>query len=639
MAGGYRVSDASGGALSRLNLACPQIGIIKDNVDSEDMGRLKVWIKGSNTLETDPRGWVTCSYASPFAGATDPETLSTALESFEGTQKSYGFWAVPPDLNNEVIVIFINGDMRKAFWTGCIYQKDMNYMVPGIADGASYQSGDFSGNALPVAEYNKLSNTADKRPYYQPLADGLKKQGLLDDDLRGAGNSSSRRGSPSSVCGLLTPGGNQFIMDDGNGSELIRLRTKSGAQVLISETTGHIYINSRDGNSWFELNNDGHIDCYAGAGFSVHTAGDINLNAGGNVNIAAGNDINIKSKNNTNINADANLTQVSLKDTTMSVHGKYTTAKFGDEQTFRGEGGYNVKYDTLTHPVISSTVDNSPPGFPLPTQHQQSLYNNATGGESPATTICDRVPDHEPWSPHAESIPSRIEVEQDASKASRGSVTEKADKPLPVVGSPTKGMKPGLYNPVGYDKNNNPTYTFSGTTTELKPVNDLVTSPEGIQFITRQEGGLQHKKYPDGNGYSIGVGHLIVPSDSAEVKSGVISTETGLALLEADLKRFEAGVKKYVTVPLTQAQFDALVSFAYNTGVGGPAAKGKNAKGLYRLIELSKLNEGNYADVPNTMAGFNKGRLGAGTPLKVLPVLVKRRREEGLMFARTVKTS
>ena len=640
-----RVYRATKGNLSRVDTGKPQIGVVKDNSDSERMGRLKVWIRGSNTLETDPSGWIICNYSSPFAGASDPVTLGNALQDFNSTQTSYGIWAVPPDTGNEVIVQFINGDIRQAYWTGCLYQKAMNYMVPGLAGGASYQSGAYGGNPPPVAEYNKLGTVANQRPAYQPLADGLQLQGLIGDPLRGAGSSSARRESPSQVQGWLTPGGNQFIMDDGEGSELIRIRTVSGAQILISETEGHIYAISRDGKNWFELNNDGNIDMYC-AGFNIHSLGDINLYSGNNVNIESAKDINLKGDNNinvealsnlnlnsasnTNITAGANYNLVSKGDTSVTTHGATINAQYGDVRSWRKAGAYKNIHDTLSHPA-TDVVNNSPPPettATIPTTHQQSILG-ANLVQMPLTTICTRFPDHEPWAPH--DTPSTTSAPPQTSAASyvqapvsRGSIVDKAQVPLPIVGTPTTGMTPGQYIGQGYDKNNNPVYSFAGTTTALAEVASLSTSDEGIEFIKTQE-GFRSKPYPDASGkaYDIGYAHTILPSDPADVRNGPISQETATEILKNDVKIAENGIKKLVKVPLTQSQFDALVDFVYDGGSGM----------LQKSTLLQKLNAGNYADVPSELAKYVYANH------VVLPALVRRRRGEALMFARTVTSS
>jgi lysozyme len=71
-----------------------------------------------------------------------------------------------------------------------------------------------------------------------------------------------------------------------------------------------------------------------------------------------------------------------------------------------------------------------------------------------------------------------------------------------------------------------------------------------------------------------------------------------------------------VTVPLTQGQHDALVSFTYNEGAGR----------LQSSTLLKDLNAGNYAAVP---AEFMKWVFGGGVKL---PGLVTRRRAECKLF-------
>ena len=90
----------------------------------------------------------------------------------------------------------------------------------------------------------------------------------------------------------------------------------------------------------------------------------------------------------------------------------------------------------------------------------------------------------------------------------------------------------------------------------------------------------------------------------------------GEQLLKQDLKIFEQAVNDLVELPLNQKQFDALVSFAFNCGVNA----------LRRSTLLRRLNEGNY----NAAASEFHKWVRAGK--KVLPGLVKRRREESQMF-------
>ena len=58
-------------------------------------------------------------------------------------------------------------------------------------------------------------------------------------------------------------------------------------------------------------------------------------------------------------------------------------------------------------------------------------------------------------------------------------------------------------------------------------------------------------------------GFALKPEDNR-----VFSTEEVDGILKSDLQRFERGVATYCPVELTQGQFDALVSFAFNVGLG-----------------------------------------------------------------------
>ncbi len=72
-----------------------------------------------------------------------------------------------------------------------------------------------------------------------------------------------------------------YIDDAGDG--LIRLRTSNGAQILINDEVGYIYMISRNGNSWMEISDDG-IDMYSAKSISMRAHGDLNFHADGNIN-------------------------------------------------------------------------------------------------------------------------------------------------------------------------------------------------------------------------------------------------------------------------------------------------------------------------------------------------------------------
>jgi hypothetical protein len=64
------------GSSGRVNLAAGiYLAIVKDTVDEQKQGRIRVWIPEFKSNPEDESSWLTVSYCSPFAGSTDPFKL------------------------------------------------------------------------------------------------------------------------------------------------------------------------------------------------------------------------------------------------------------------------------------------------------------------------------------------------------------------------------------------------------------------------------------------------------------------------------------------------------------------------------------------------------------------------------------
>lgn len=195
--------------------------------------------------------------------------------------------------------------------------------------------------------------TKFRKPYNKDFTQVLESQGLLDDEIRGTTTSSARREVPSMVFGISTPGpldkrpgapkypygnqkskadqyfsrlgGSSLVFDDGDDkflrkthaedgpptyarveagerdgdatiphNELVRLRTRTGHQILLHNSEDLIYIGNSRGTAWIEITSDGKIDIHADDSISIMTGADINITAERDINMEAGRNINMK---------------------------------------------------------------------------------------------------------------------------------------------------------------------------------------------------------------------------------------------------------------------------------------------------------------------------------------------------------
>lgn len=333
----------------------PYVGVVKVTVDPLKMGRMGVNIPAlSNTNNPSASQVIWCHYLSPFYGGKPESAVSsTDPESYRENQTSYGFWAVPPDVDTEVLVIFAKGENNEnsAYWMGCIQKPKINQQIPGFGSttrvptstaresgisGQTFYGTDF----LPSGDINRnfqqsgqTLSSADRLdlPLNDLLADQLVEEGLIQDTVRGTTSSSANRESPSQVFGMNTPGriradsrskniglggtpvrpdrslGHSFVMDDGEvggDNQLIRLRTASGHQLLMNDSEGVVYLANGSGKAFIEMDKNGKISIYSDKGIDIRAEGDFNLHADDNINFHAGKKIKFTAEENVVLNAE-----------------------------------------------------------------------------------------------------------------------------------------------------------------------------------------------------------------------------------------------------------------------------------------------------------------------------------------------
>ena len=153
-------------------------------------------------------------------------------------------------------------------------------------------------------------------------------------------------------------------------------------------------------------------------------------------------------------------------------------------------------------------------------------------------------------------------------------------------------------------------------------------SAKALKVIKHHE-GLRFNPYRcPAKLWTIGVGHVLYPEQGKlkiDDRDGFslrpeddrkFTMDEVDAILAADLQRFERGVERFVSVPLTQGQFDALVSFSFNVGLGT----------LQRSTLRAKLNRGNKDGAADELLKYC---MGGG---KILKGLQNRRIDERAMF-------
>ena len=473
----------------------PYLAEITNHLDSTHMGKLEVALKKGIPSKVGSQGETyVVKYLSPFYGIAQTRYQGNNSGDFDDVQKSYGMWMIPPDVGSTVMVIFIEGDPNEGYWFGCALDDAFqNHMVPGIAASDKVimtpeQRKRYGSDYLPVAEFLKKTQTGQNpnpesyaRPVH-PFADRLLSQGLLLDRVRGVTSSGARRDVPSQVFGISTPGpldpngkkgkvgydgnkqtpvsrlgGATFVMDDGdvNGdNELVRIRTRTGHQILMHNSHDLIYIANAAGTAWIEMTAQGKIDIYAGDSVSIHSEADFNFRADRDINLEAGRNFNVNVGNDHSVNLvgdysfianDGKLKFTGSYDKTVGTDMKMTVGSAlhigssklymssagtldlkGATNNFSSSGDTNIAsggnhFETAGKIHMNGPAANqasaataatapSPLGlFSLPNRSTSAGWGDGNYYNAGSiASIMQRVPTHEPWDQHENIDPVRF---------------------------------------------------------------------------------------------------------------------------------------------------------------------------------------------------------------------------------------
>jgi len=433
-----------------------------------------------------------------------PDIGTKVLVIFAEGNANHGYWigCIPADNMN-----FMLPDGRAS-------TENTTSLTPPTLLGKKLPVGEYN---KAIETGSVVDPTLFAKPYNKDFSETLEVQGLLKDEARGTTTTSARREIPSMVFGISTPGpkdrrngaptveigtrdgkiavpsnrlgGSSFVMDDGDENfvrathaedgppiyknkganeeggdrtilqnELVRLRTRTGHQILMHNSEDLIYIGNSRGTTWIEMTSDGKIDIHAQDSVSIMTENDLNITAERDINMEAGRNINLKAagrntkgttgrvqieaKNDYNLHVGKNSKITVMKnqhiavketqyiDTTKSLH-----IKTGQDNRLTATGNTFInsgKEHRETATYIHMNGPNAPVANPAKQVEPLSVYTlprvkpgNLIGSYE---SILTRSPQHEPW-PHHENLDPVIFKKGETDRESPGSL-QSADRVL-----------------------------------------------------------------------------------------------------------------------------------------------------------------------------------------------------------------
>lgn len=377
-----RVREKHNQNLSNTGVFVPAgiyFGKVISNIDSDPTkGRIKVHISSLNSPvvpnetqgvinQQESKGYYWCRRVIPYGGVSgDSET---------GTETAFGIFGPAPEKGDEVVVAFTGESI-----VGVLLGVLPKYLPQGPTT-KNTPAGD------PAPAYDTTIDNTD-RAIPHPQFEDLKTQGLDKDIVRGANLSSHTRDPSTRTLNITTPSGHSFIMDDGSledqNSNLIRIRSAGGAQFIMDDRNGYIYMISRNGNGWFEINRNGDFNIFSGGSVNIHTQGSFNVHANANINMQSDLSINMKA-----------LGAVGIK---LEASGGAINAYANTDMNLSADSNGNIRIAGN----LRQSADRIDLNGPQAVAASKAQIIKQVGNNNVTESISETVPEREPWKGHVD---------------------------------------------------------------------------------------------------------------------------------------------------------------------------------------------------------------------------------------------
>ena len=428
------------------------IGIVKANVHGAHMGVLQVFVPGYSTNPNDKSQWRTVRYCTPYYSRVNSQGPN---DDFLSTKVSSGILTPPPDLGTKVLCFFPEGKNAEGFYFAGIPDTFMLQSVPESTRNANNEpAGEFNDNESGTKPARRVNNFKRERRSTDFYTLGYTvSQGLDRDTVRGIGDSSYMRESPSELLGIVSKGrrvaedgsdftikynsqlkdkntadkrildgllgpfarrkGHSITLDDGNidgDSNQIRLRTSTGHQILLNDSEGIVYVGNANGSAWIELTSGGTMDVYAQDSINFRSK---------NIQFHADDNIKFHSKGYTQIVSEAQLALESksvftmYSDQELGINAKagfHLNSGGNITATSKGSSFYNAGSNIAVSSGALVLLQGPKPSAKvakkIKTSKRADVSWDSGAGQwtsEPAVldTTVDRIVTHEPFAAHA----------------------------------------------------------------------------------------------------------------------------------------------------------------------------------------------------------------------------------------------